>query len=151
LPEPELGVGPTVGEWRGAVNRTSRTRRPADFGFAPPRAPSLHEQHRHCHRQQPGRGALARSAADPDQDPDGHAEVDVFVFNAPSCTGNLASSFSTPQPLDAMPGVWLNLKAGSVSGELAQSMLVKLALSKPFRAPSFRARFVNVLVKVQSP
>lgn len=93
----------------------------------------------------------ANARVDPGQDPDGHAEVDVFFFDAPGCTGNLASSFSTPQPLDAMPGVWLNLKAGSVSGELAQSMLVKLALSKPFRAPSFQARFDNVLVKVQSP
>lgn len=93
----------------------------------------------------------ANARVDAGQDPDGHAEVDVFFFNAPGCTGNLASSFSTPQPLDAMPGVWLNLKAGSVSGELAQSMLVKLALSKPFRAASFGARFDNVLVKVQSP
>jgi hypothetical protein len=75
----------------------------------------------------------------------------VFFFDVRDCTGAFTTSFSTPQPLDSKSDAWLDLKAGSVSGVSTQSALVKLAISKPFRAEAYRARFDNVLVKVQSP
>ena len=93
----------------------------------------------------------ANAVVDAGQDPQGHAEVDVFFFDAEKCAGGFTTSFSTPQPLDAMSGAWIDLKAGAVTGVNNQSVLVKLAISKPFRADSCRARFDNVLVKVQSP
>jgi hypothetical protein len=94
--------------------------------------------------------AYANAFVDAGQDADGKAEVDVFFFDAANCQGTFAGSFSTPQPTDGAAGSWLTLLAGSVSSEAVKSALVKLAISKPFRAASFQARFDNVLVKVQS-
>jgi hypothetical protein len=93
----------------------------------------------------------ANAFVDAGQDPNGHAEVDVFFFDAAACSGALSASFVTPQPLDAETDTWLSLKAGAVSGEYTKSVLVKLGVSKPFSAPSFSARFDNVLVKIQAP
>ena len=90
----------------------------------------------------------ANAFVDSGQDPEGHAEVDVFFFNQPSCAGTSTSGFSTPQPLDAATDTWLTLKAGSVSNDSTQSLLVKLAISKPFHADSFHARFDNVLLRI---
>ncbi len=89
----------------------------------------------------------ANAFVDSGQDPEGHAEVDVFFFNQPACAGTSTSGFSTPQPLDAATDTWLTLKAGSLSSDSTQSLLVKLAISKPFHADSFRARFDNVLLR----
>lgn len=89
----------------------------------------------------------ANAFVDSGQDPEGHAEVDVFFFNQASCAGTSSSGFSTPQPLDAPTDTWLTLKAGSLSSESTQSLLVKLAISKPFHADSFHARFDNVLLR----
>ena len=85
------------------------------------------------------------------QDADGHAEVDVYFFDAEDCAGAYSASFSTPQPLDASVDAWLMLQAGAVTGKNTQSMRVMLAISKPFRADSFQARFDNILLKTQSP
>ncbi len=79
----------------------------------------------------------------------GHAEIDVYFFDAAACAGTYVTSFSTPQPLDATTDQWLTLKAGSVSGANTQSALVALALSQPLSAASFSARFDNVLLKKQ--
>jgi hypothetical protein len=95
--------------------------------------------------------AYANAFVDSGQDAQGHAEVDVFFYDTAGCTGTLTSSFSTPQPLDASAGVWLTLRAGAVSADTTKSALVKIAISKPFRAASFQAHFDDVLVKVQSP
>jgi hypothetical protein len=95
--------------------------------------------------------AYANALVDTGQDADGHAEIDVFFFDGSSCQGTFTGSFSTPQPLDAAPGSWITLHAGSVAGNTVKSALVKLAISKPFRAASFQASFDNVLIKVQSP
>jgi hypothetical protein len=89
----------------------------------------------------------ANAFVDSGQDPEGHAEVDVFFFNQASCAGASTSGFSTPQPLDAATDTWLTLKAGSLSTDSTQSLLVKLAISKPFHADSFHARFDNVLLR----
>ena len=77
----------------------------------------------------------------------GHAEIDVYFFDAAACAGTYVTSFPTPQPLDATTDQWLTLKAGSVSGANTQSALVTLALSQPLSAASFSARFDNVLLK----
>jgi hypothetical protein len=92
----------------------------------------------------------ANALVDPGQDEQGRAEVDVAFFDSEDCTGALTTTFSTPQPLDGKSGSWLTLKAGSVSAETTRSAQIKLALLKPFRAPSFQARFDNVLVRVES-
>ncbi|MET0792629.1 MAG: hypothetical protein ABW061_14005, partial [Polyangiaceae bacterium] len=68
---------------------------------------------------------------DANQDPQGHAEIDVFFFDQPACAGSSNTGFSTPQPLDASVGNWLTLKAGSLTNESTRSILVKLAISKP--------------------
>ena len=39
------------------------------------------------------------------------------------------------------------MQAGAVGGANTKSMLVKLAISKPFRASSFQARFDNILLE----
>ena len=91
----------------------------------------------------------ANAFVDAGQDEEGQAEIDVFFFDDAGCAGTFTSSFSTPQPLDASVDAWIELKAGSVSTASTQSVLVKLAVLKPFRAESFHARFDNVLVKIQ--
>ena len=93
----------------------------------------------------------ANALVDPDQDMQGLAEVDVSFYDTVACSGALTSSFATPQPLDSSVGSWLSLRAGSVSGATTKSALIRLAISLPFRAASFHARFDNVLVKAQSP
>jgi hypothetical protein len=93
----------------------------------------------------------ANALVDPDQDTQGLAEVDVSFYDSVACSGASTSSFSTPQPLDGSVGSWLSLRAGSVSGATTKSALIRLAISLPFRAASFHARFDNVLVKAQSP
>jgi hypothetical protein len=85
---------------------------------------------------------------DPDQDEQGRAEINVAFFDSQDCSGAQSTTFSTPQPLDGGVGFWLTLKAGSVSGATTKSALIKLALLKPFRAESFRAKFDNVLLRV---
>jgi hypothetical protein len=95
--------------------------------------------------------AYANAFVDSGQDAQGHAEIDVFFYDVAGCMGTLTSSFSTPQPLDASAGVWLTLRAGAVSPDTTKSALVKIAISKPFRAASFQAHFDDVLVKVKSP
>jgi hypothetical protein len=92
----------------------------------------------------------ANAWVDAGQDPLGHAEVDVFFFDADGCAGSSVTSFSTPQPLDAAVETWLTLKAGALSAETTKSALIKLAVSKPFRADSFQARFDNVLVRLET-
>lgn len=92
----------------------------------------------------------ANAFIDRTEDSNGHAEVDVFFFDSADCSGEFGISFSTPQPLDAAVDTWLDLKAGAVSGASTRSVLVKLAISRPFRAPSFGARFDNVLLKAQA-
>jgi len=92
----------------------------------------------------------ANAFVDSDQDEQGRAEIDLAFFDSEDCTGALSTSFTTPQPLDAGPGVWLTLKAGSVSGATTKSAQVKLSLLKPFRAKSFQAQFDNVLVKAEN-
>jgi hypothetical protein len=79
----------------------------------------------------------------------GHAEIDVYFFDAAACAGTYVTSFSTPQPLDATTDQWLTLLAGSTSGANTQSALVTLALSQPVSAASFAASFDNVLLKKQ--
>ena len=86
---------------------------------------------------------------DSGQDEQGRAEIDVAFFDSKDCSGALATSFSTPQPLDARLDAWFTLKAGAVSGVATQSAQVKLAVLKPLRAASFQARFDNVLVTAQ--
>ncbi len=89
---------------------------------------------------------------EPGQDPTGRAQVVVFFFDGPGCTGAFTNSFTTPQPLNIDGvGKWLELKAGSVAGVGTKSMLVKLGLARAYRAESFSARFDNVLVKAQPP
>ncbi|MEI9953451.1 MAG: hypothetical protein WDO74_31845 [Pseudomonadota bacterium] len=89
---------------------------------------------------------------EPGQDPTGRAQVVVFFFDGPGCTGAFTNSFTTPQPLNIDGvGKWLELKAGSVAGVGTKSMLVKLGLARAYRAESFSARFDNVLVKTQPP
>ena len=95
--------------------------------------------------------AYANAFVEAGQDSQGVAEIDVFFFDAEDCGGTFTGSFSTPQPTDGAVGSWITLRAGAVSSDTAKSALVKLAISKPFRAAAFRARFDNVLVKVQSP
>lgn len=92
----------------------------------------------------------ANSLVQSGQDPLGHAEVDVSFFEFPACAGALTSSFSTPQPLEAPTGTWLDLKAGTVTSANTQSMSVRLAISKPAQADSYQARFDNILLKVQA-
>jgi len=92
----------------------------------------------------------ANAFVEPDQDEQGRAEVDVTFYDSANCAGPLSTTFSTPQPLDGGVGSWLTLKAGSVSSPSTHSAQVKLALLKPFRAATLRARFDNILVKVES-
>ncbi len=82
----------------------------------------------------------------------GRAQIVVFFFDGDNCTGAFTNSFTTPQPLDT-DGIdtWLELKAGSVTGLSTKSILVKLGLSRAYKAESFRARFDNLLVKAQTP
>ena len=86
-----------------------------------------------------------------DQDSLGRAQIDVEFYDADGCGGIYGTSFSTPQPLDAMLGAWQTLKAGAITAQTVRSALVKLVISKPFRAASFAARFDNVLLKAQTP
>jgi len=94
--------------------------------------------------------AYANAFVDSEQDPQGRAEVDVVFFDSQDCSGPLTTTFSTPQPLDSRVDAWFTLKAGSVSGATTKSAQIKLGVLKPFRAPSFRARFDNVLVTTAS-
>ncbi|HEX3849475.1 MAG TPA: hypothetical protein VHW01_00830 [Polyangiaceae bacterium] len=89
----------------------------------------------------------ANALVDSGQDSQGLAEVDVSFYDAAACAGMPNSSFSTPQPLGQSVGSWLSLQAGSVTGKATQSMLLTLAISLPFRASTFHARFDNILVK----
>lgn len=92
----------------------------------------------------------ANAFVDPAQDEQGRAEVDVAFFDSEDCSGPFSTTFSTPQPLDGGVGSWLTLKAGSISGASTKSAQIKLALLKPFRAPSFQVRFDNVLIRVEN-
>lgn len=85
------------------------------------------------------------------QDGAGRAEIDVFFFESGDCSGSSNKSFVTPQPLDGGVDRWLALKAGQVAEDATRSVLVKLAILKPFKAASFEARFDNVLVRTQTP
>jgi len=82
-----------------------------------------------------------------DQPSHGQARVDVLFFDSRACASAYVSSFSTPQPLAAVNGEWLALKAGAISGANTKSVLVKLTVSRPFDAASFQAYFDNVLLK----
>jgi hypothetical protein len=93
----------------------------------------------------------ANANVDVGQDPAGSAEVDVSFFDSSDCSGLSTSTFSTPPPEGASPGVWWTLHAGLLSGMVTKSALIELGVVKPFRAASMTARFDNVLVKVQSP
>ncbi len=95
--------------------------------------------------------AYGNAFVDPGQDQQGHAEIDVFFFDQADCAGSSSNGFSTPQPLDTNVGAWITLKAGSVSSASTKSALVKLAISKPFHADAFQARFDNVLVRAEAP
>jgi len=96
--------------------------------------------------------AYANAYVESGQDPTGRAQIVIFFFDGEDCTGAFTNSFTTPQPLGT-DGVetWLELKAGSVTTLATKSMRVKLSLSRAYKAESFRARFDNVLVKVQPP
>ena len=89
----------------------------------------------------------ANAFVDNAQDQQGHAEIDVFFFDTADCTEMSVDGFSTPQPLGKTVGSWITIKAGAISAVTTKSALVKIAVSKPFRAPAFEARFDNVLVR----
>jgi hypothetical protein len=87
---------------------------------------------------------------DKGQDSSGQAAIDVDLFGAPGCAGTATSSFSTPMPENASPGVWLAEQAGLKSPNGTRSALVRLAIDKPFQADSYHARFDNILVYMRS-
>jgi hypothetical protein len=90
----------------------------------------------------------ANALVDSDQPSAGLAQVDVLFFDTANCAGAYLSNFSTPQPLEALAGEWLALKAGAVSGPNTKSVLVRLVVSRPLDADSFQANFDNVLLKL---
>jgi hypothetical protein len=93
--------------------------------------------------------AYANALVEDGQDTTGKAAIYVDFYDAAGCGGASGSSFSTPQPLDAVAGTWLTLKAASLTSAATHSARVMLALEKPLQAQSFHARFDNVLIKSQ--
>jgi hypothetical protein len=93
--------------------------------------------------------AYANALVEDAQDDTGKAAIYVDFYDAAGCGGASSSSFSTPQPLDAVAGTWLTLKAALLTSAATHSARVMLALEKPLQAQSFHARFDNVLIKSQ--
>lgn len=90
----------------------------------------------------------ANALVETSQPTSGLAQISVLFFDSAACSGAYVTSFSTPQPLDALRDEWFALKAGSVTGPGTRSVLVRLVVMRPLDAASFQARFDNVLLKV---
>lgn len=78
---------------------------------------------------------------------EGLAALSVFFFSSPDCSGSPSGA-----PLDAhgsLPDVWQTLNAKQSIPESTQSVLVRLAVSKPYRTMVFKALFDNVLIRTE--
>lgn len=75
------------------------------------------------------------------------AGMNLLFYPSTECTGTLVGAYTSP--LETTPDSWIVTQTMTTAPAGAQSMALRLVAVKPFRQPTFRVLFDDVLVKRQ--